>query len=117
MADANDATLADAVALVLAHLRGDEVAIEALLAGCEVPNLFAIATGLLTGLLSQALPGGRTELERMLTAWQAEYALRCKKVLPLQRGIAMATAQRGFLRGAGGADAVVPGATRLLNQT
>jgi hypothetical protein len=65
----DDLDQADAVAFLLAHLRGDEQLIEQMLGMHEVRNLFAAVTGLLVMLLAHAGVDGDT-LEQTLTDWQ-----------------------------------------------
>jgi hypothetical protein len=70
---ADEPEQADAVALVLAHLRGDEQVIEALLAAVEPRDLFAATVGLLVNqLLAETFPGGLDGLERTLVDWQQQ---------------------------------------------
>lgn len=70
---ADDLEQADAVAFVLAHLRGDEAAIEAMLGMHEVRNLFAATVGLLVDrLMADTYPGGLAGLEQTLTDWQEQ---------------------------------------------
>jgi hypothetical protein len=68
----DDLEQADAVAFVLAHLRGQEQTIEEMLDMHEVRDLFAAVTGLLLLLLTQA---GVTSsmLEETLTDWQGRH--------------------------------------------
>ena len=65
----DDLEQANAVAFVLAHVRGDEQAIETMLAMHEVRNLFAAVTGLLMRLLAEADVDAAT-VEAALTDWQ-----------------------------------------------
>ena len=72
MAD-DDLDQADAVAFVLAHLRHDEAAIEAMLAMHTVRDLFAATTGLLVDrLMADSYPGGLAGLQRTLEGWQQQ---------------------------------------------
>lgn len=67
----NEPEQADAVAFVLAHLRGDEQLVEAMLGMHEVRDLFAATTGLLVDrLLADTYPGGLAGLEATLADWQ-----------------------------------------------
>ena len=56
--------------LLVAHVRGDEQAIEAMLAMHEVRNLFAATTGLLVRLLDELGGVDAAALERTLADWQ-----------------------------------------------
>jgi hypothetical protein len=66
----DDLEQADAVAFVLAHVRGDEQAIEAMLGMHEVRNLFAATTGLLVRLLDDLGGVDAAALEATLADWQ-----------------------------------------------
>jgi hypothetical protein len=57
----------DAVALLEAHLAGDERAIEALVSMVGVFPLFACTVGFVVELV------GRAELARLLAAWRASH--------------------------------------------
>ncbi|MGH3619932.1 MAG: hypothetical protein ACRDQV_18230, partial [Pseudonocardiaceae bacterium] len=61
---------ADAVALLRAHLAGDEATIEMLLSMVDMRGLFAITVEMLVGLLREAGVSGE-QLEEMLAGWQA----------------------------------------------
>jgi hypothetical protein len=61
------------VALVLAHLRHDEQAVNAMLATTDTVALFAATTGLLCGWISQQVPGGLAALHAYLSDWQDEH--------------------------------------------
>jgi hypothetical protein len=65
----DDLEQADAVAFVLAHLRGDEKLINTMLGMHEVRNLFAAVTGLLVQLLDEA-GADAASVERKLADWQ-----------------------------------------------
>jgi len=65
----DDVEQADAVAFVLAHVRGDEALVEQLLAMHEVRNLFAVTTGLLMRMLAE-VGVDEARVEEMLSDWQ-----------------------------------------------
>ena len=73
MADDREPEPADGIALIRAHLAGDEETVSALLAGCEMRPLFAVVVGQLTELLAQRLPGGFAGLDELLEDWQRLY--------------------------------------------
>lgn len=68
----DDLEQADAVAFVLAHVRHDEEAIEAMLGMHEVRNLFAAVTGLLMRLLAEAGMDADA-VEATLADWQERH--------------------------------------------
>jgi hypothetical protein len=71
MTDDREPEAADAVALVRAHLAGDEELIEALLVAVEPRALFAATVGLLVDrLLAETFPGGLAGLDETLADWQ-----------------------------------------------
>lgn len=75
MADRAPGTVeqADVIALLAAHVRGDERACQELLNAlgpADGVRLLSLAIGLALEVAYEALPGGRDELERMLTGWQ-----------------------------------------------
>jgi hypothetical protein len=64
---------ADVIALLLAHTRGDEKGCQELLTALGTADgvrLLSLAIGLALEVAYEALPGGRGELQRMLTGWQ-----------------------------------------------
>jgi hypothetical protein len=73
MAEAEAVELADCVALLAAHIRGDEETCRELL-GALGPDagivLLGHAISLLIEAAAGALPGGRAELLGMFTSWQ-----------------------------------------------
>lgn len=62
---------ADAVAFVLAHVRGDEAAIEEMLGMHDMRQLFAATTGLLMRLLADA-GVDEARVGEMLAGWQEQ---------------------------------------------
>lgn len=75
MSDLREPEPADAVALVRAHLDGDEVAVYTILAMVDEHALFAMTTGVLLQLLTAVLPGGVDELDDRLRQWQIDRVL------------------------------------------
>lgn len=69
----NGPELPDVVSFIRAHLAGDEEACRSLLATAGGPGGLTLLSHVVTVAIDgwcQALPGGRDELERMLTSWQ-----------------------------------------------
>ena len=63
--------LADVVAFLAAHVRGDEDACRALLAATDGVKLLGFAIEVAIEVACRELPGGREEFGRMLAGWQA----------------------------------------------
>lgn len=69
----DDVDQADVIALLAAHVRGDEVACQELLSTMEMAaavRCMSLAIGLAIEVACRELPGGRGEFGRMLQAWQ-----------------------------------------------
>lgn len=72
MTDDREPELLDALALLRAQLRGDEEACDAYVEVLDLRAFFGYTVGVLLTLLTNALPGGRDELDDLLRRMQEQ---------------------------------------------
>jgi hypothetical protein len=69
MAEVEAVELADVVAFLLAHIRGEEQTCRELLGMTDGVKLLGYAIEVAIEVAAEAMPGGRVQLEQMFVSW------------------------------------------------